>query len=151
MMKKSGPREENRPELQPRVYLKEWRMLHGLSQTEIAKKMEVSKSEVSRLEGSKRKVSVAWLERFSSALGITREQLFTPPGVTVLRREQVMEVGSQDHGAPTPAPAQAPARAGIGPWGLSCAEPFMFVMASEGEYLLIDKSKGSVVGKLSRA
>ena len=137
MERKKG-HEINKPATQPPIYMKEWRMVHGLSQTDMAARMGVSKSEVSRLEASKRKASAGWLERYSEALGVSREQLFSPPGVTMVRREEVVPVslGSQTGTS-------------IGPLGLSANPPMMFVMTSDKEYLLIDMSRGQVVGKLS--
>lgn len=139
----------NKLSTQPRQYLKEWRMVHGLTQTELAQRMGVSKSEISRLEGGNRKISISWLEGYSKALGIEREQLLTPPGVTVMKRETVMTV-------PNPAAEQAPARqaatmqAGVGEFGLSAAAPYIFAAMPGGELLLIDSSKGQVVGKFTK-
>lgn len=145
----------NKLSTQPRQYLKEWRMVHGLTQTELAQRMGVSKSEISRLEGGNRKISISWLEGYSKALGIEREQLLTPPGVTVMKRETVMTV-------PNPAAEQAPARqaapaqaggggvGGVGEFGLSAAAPYIFAAMPNGELLLIDSSKGQVVGKFTK-
>lgn len=142
----------NKLSAQPKMYLKEWRMVNGLSQTELAKKIGVSKSEISRLESGSRKISISWLDEYSKALGIQREQLLTPPGVTMMRREEVVPIDySDDEPAHTPAPQPAaPVQQGVGEFGLSAAAPYIFAAMPGGELLLIDSSKGQVVGKFSK-
>lgn len=128
---------------QPRIYLKEWRMVHGLSQTEIAQRMGAEKSTVSRLEAGDRKLSIAWLEQYSRALGITREQLMSPPNVTMVRREEVVPITANSPRTPTAKPQQ-----GVGPFGLSATPPYIFVVVSDVEHLLIDTTLGKVVARL---
>ena len=139
----------NKASSQPKVFLKEWRAVRNMTQTEVAARMGVSKSEVSRLEGSHRKVSISWLDRFSEALGVAREQLFTPPGVTILTRESVVPVGNSTSPDRVERAAYHAAQ-GIGEYGLSAAAPYMFVAMPDGSYLLIDGSKGAVVAKMTK-
>lgn len=140
--------DKNKAENQPRSYLKEWRMVSGLNQTELAKMIGVTKSGISRVEGSNRKVTLNWLDLYSKALGVTKEQLMTPPGVTMVRREEVVPLDLNEGARNRPVPAAAPAQpAGVGEFGLSAAHPYIFASMPNGELYLIDSSKGQVVGK----
>lgn len=146
--------DKNKAGNQPRAYLKEWRTVAGLSQTELAKRIGVTKSGISRLESSNRKVTLNWLEQYSKALGVSREQLMSPPGVTIMRREDVVPIDYRDENeqgalAPAPAAPAAPAH-GVGEFGLSAAHPYVFASMPSGELLLIDSSKGQVVGRFTK-
>lgn len=145
---------KNKAGNQPRAYLKEWRTIAGISQTEIAKRIGVTKSGISRLESSNRKVTLNWLEQYSKALGISKEQLMSPPGVTVMRREDVVPIDYRDEDeqeVPTSAPAAPAAPAhGVGEFGLSAVHPYIFASMPGGELLLIDSSKGQVVGRFTK-
>lgn len=51
-----------------RNYLKEWRLFRGLSQDELAAKIETTKAVISLLENEKRPLSSKWLRRLAEAL-----------------------------------------------------------------------------------
>lgn len=51
-----------------RNYLKEWRLYRGLSQDELAAKVDTTKAVISLLENEKRPLSSKWLRRFAEAL-----------------------------------------------------------------------------------
>lgn len=66
---------------QRKLFLREWREFHSISQTDLAKKIGVTKGEISRLEGGQRRMTMGWLSRISEALELRPEQLMTPPPV----------------------------------------------------------------------
>lgn len=62
-----------------RVYLREWRLAKGLTQPELAKRTGTVKSEVSRLEKGARRMTVDWMNKFATAMGVSVEDLMTLP------------------------------------------------------------------------
>lgn len=51
-----------------RNYLKEWRVYRGMSQDELAAKIDTTKAVISLLENEKRPLSSKWLRRLAEAL-----------------------------------------------------------------------------------
>lgn len=62
-----------------RENMRAWREFRGISQTELARSLGVAKSEISRLEGGQRRLTIEWMERIAEAMQIKRDQLFEPP------------------------------------------------------------------------
>ena len=62
-----------------RAYLREWRLAKGLTQPELAKRTGTVKSEISRLERGSRRMTLDWMSVFARSMGITVEDLMTPP------------------------------------------------------------------------
>jgi len=88
--------------LERKVFLREWREFKGITQTELAKRVGVTKGEISRLEGGSRRLTVEWLQKISHALQITLETLWEAPPVyrsledqadDVIRRGAGLDVG----------------------------------------------------------
>lgn len=73
-----------RSDNQPRLFLKEWREAKGLTQQQIADRIGTDTGQVSRVETGKRKANQSWVFGYASALGITPEQLYRPPGAPSL-------------------------------------------------------------------
>lgn len=63
----------------PTLFLREWREAKKVSQELIADAMDTDKSQVSRLEGDMRRVTVDWLEAYAEVLEVDREDLYRPP------------------------------------------------------------------------
>lgn len=57
--------------VEERNYLRQWREKAGLSQDELAAKVDTTKSVISLLENEKRPLSSKWLRRLADALGTT--------------------------------------------------------------------------------
>lgn len=55
--------------------IKELRKARGLTARELAKKVKTSPSQISRLEKSKRKLSLEWILRLSGAMDVTPNEL----------------------------------------------------------------------------
>lgn len=64
-----------------RVYLREWRLAKGLTQTELARRTNTVKSEVSRLENGSRRMTLEWMGIFARAMGVSVEDLMTVPPI----------------------------------------------------------------------
>jgi transcriptional regulator with XRE-family HTH domain len=64
---------------QKQVFLMEWRLARGLTQTDLAKRSGTVKSEISRLERGARRMTIEWMTKLADALGITVEDLMTEP------------------------------------------------------------------------
>ncbi len=64
-----------------RTYLREWRLAKGLNQPELAQRANTSKSEVSRLEKGARRMTISWMNRFATAMGISIDDLMTVPPI----------------------------------------------------------------------
>lgn len=62
-----------------RTYLREWRVAKGKRQIDIANAIGVTKSEISRLEGGQRRMTMDWMSKVASALAIQPEELFQKP------------------------------------------------------------------------
>jgi transcriptional regulator with XRE-family HTH domain len=62
-----------------RHYLREWREFRGWKQDELAKRVDTSKSVISRYETGDRGISLDMQFRLMWALGITPAQFFAPP------------------------------------------------------------------------
>lgn len=62
-----------------RENVRAWREFRGMSQTELSRLLGVAKSEVSRLEGGHRRLTIEWLDRIAAAMQLKREQLFEAP------------------------------------------------------------------------
>lgn len=60
-------------------YLKEWRLHRGLSQDELAARVETSKGYLSQIERGERPYSQHWLEAFAAALEISPQDLIGRP------------------------------------------------------------------------
>lgn len=61
------------------AFIKDWRQFHNISQTDLAKRVGVTKGEISRLESGSRRLTMRWLNRIAEALQLRPEQLMTPP------------------------------------------------------------------------
>lgn len=57
--------------VEDRNYLRQWREKAGLSQEELAEKVETTKGVISLLENEKRPLSSKWLRKLADALGTT--------------------------------------------------------------------------------
>ena len=57
--------------VEERNYLKQWRKKAGLTQQELADKVETTKSVISLLESEERPLSAKWLRKLADALGTT--------------------------------------------------------------------------------
>jgi len=62
-----------------KFYLREWRNHVGLSQTELALRMDTNKGQISKLETGKQRMNEDWVNRAAFALGIEPNDLFRPP------------------------------------------------------------------------
>jgi DNA-binding XRE family transcriptional regulator len=62
-----------------RPFLREWRLAKGMTQSDLAKRAETGKSEISRLEKGSRQMSLIWLNKLTRAMGISREDLMKLP------------------------------------------------------------------------
>ena len=65
---------------QDRYYLREWRECRGWSQRELAERVGIPKSVVSRYETGDRRIHLGMLFRIMAALEIKPAQFFAPPG-----------------------------------------------------------------------
>lgn len=65
----------------PKIYLREWREFHNLTQTELARRVGVTKGEISRLESGLRKMTIEWVSKLSNVFSMRAEQLMAPPPV----------------------------------------------------------------------
>lgn len=65
--------------MQERIYLREWRLTKGLSQSELAVRVGTVKSEISRLERGSRRITADWMFKLSAGLGIALTDLFLAP------------------------------------------------------------------------
>ena len=82
-----------------RSNLRSWREFRGITQTELARRVGVTKGEVSRLEGGSRRMTVDWMQKFADALQIKMEQLLTPPPVYRNREEAINDSLRRDPGS----------------------------------------------------
>lgn len=62
-----------------RVYLREWRIHKDLTMTELARRMKVSKGEISRLEGGSRRFTDIWMGKIAKAMQISPSDLLRQP------------------------------------------------------------------------
>lgn len=62
-----------------RVYLREWRDAKGLSQDQLAERLETSKSVISKLETGKQRYNQDWLEAYAFALDVDVSAFFRHP------------------------------------------------------------------------
>lgn len=62
-----------------RHYLREWRTAKGLTQEQVAERLDTSKGQVSNFENNKRKMTVEMANAFGYALGIEPIDLFHHP------------------------------------------------------------------------
>lgn len=70
----------DQPGFQPaRLYIAEWREHFGLTQEQVAERLDTSKGQISRLENGKRTPNNDWLTAYANALGIRPEQFYFPP------------------------------------------------------------------------
>src|SRR4051794_7201305 len=60
-------------------YLREWRQHSNVTQSELATRIGVTKGEISRLEGGSRRMTMEWMNKVSSALGLRPDQLMSQP------------------------------------------------------------------------
>jgi transcriptional regulator with XRE-family HTH domain len=63
-----------------RHYLREWREYRGWSQREMAERVGIPKSVISRYETGDRRIHLGMLFRIMAALEIKPGQFFAPPG-----------------------------------------------------------------------
>lgn len=63
------------------LFLRQWREFKGITQTELARRVGITKGEISRLEGGSRRMTVEWIKRLSQGLQIDQMQLWTAPPV----------------------------------------------------------------------
>lgn len=75
MVARIGPR-RGRPH---RVYFKEWREYRGLTQEQVADRLETTKATVSRMETGKSQYNRGYLEALADALDCEPSELFHPP------------------------------------------------------------------------
>lgn len=64
---------------QARHFIKSWREYRGLTQEQVADRMDISPQQVSRIETGKRPYTQATLEGFAHAFGCDIADLFYPP------------------------------------------------------------------------
>ncbi len=67
------------PKKPTRLFLKEWRQKRGLSQDQLAARLETTKANVSRKENDARKVTTEYLAAVAYALDCAPEDLFRHP------------------------------------------------------------------------
>ena len=65
---------------QDRHYLREWREHRGWSQRELAERVGIPKSVISRYETGDRRIHLGMLFRIMAALEVRPAQFFAPPG-----------------------------------------------------------------------
>lgn len=116
--------------------LKAWREFRGITQTELARRVGVTKGEVSRLEGGSRRMTVEWMQKFADSLGIKLEHLLTPPPVYRNREEAINDSLRRDPGN----------ELGIGPVRMSAGlfdveGDEMTDTLSPGDAVIVDKSR----------
>jgi transcriptional regulator with XRE-family HTH domain len=61
------------------TYLKDWRIVKGLTQAELARRVGTVKSEISRLERGSRRMTLHWMKTLAPALGISVDDLIALP------------------------------------------------------------------------
>lgn len=61
------------------IYLREWRLIRGMTQQELAGRCRVRRATISDLESHKREPMQATLEKLQDALGIELRQLKRDP------------------------------------------------------------------------
>lgn len=86
-----------------KLYLREWRRARGLSQDDLAARVDTSKGYISQIERGERPWSQKWLDRFAEALGADPEQLLagpprTTPGISDRARRFGDTVDEDDGG-----------------------------------------------------
>lgn len=84
-----------------RHFLREWREAKGLSQEELAKRLDTSKGVISRYETGERSMNIETQFRVSAALGIWVGELFLPPdkpSTDALLANQPREIWQHIHG-----------------------------------------------------
>lgn len=62
-----------------RAYLREWREHKGLTQEQLAGRMETTSPTISKKENEPDKVDIAWLRRFADGLNVSFADLFRDP------------------------------------------------------------------------
>src|SRR4051812_26930058 len=62
-----------------KAYIREWRLHLDKTQVDLAKKIGVTKGEISRLENGFRRMTVEWMTKIADALGISTNDLLSPP------------------------------------------------------------------------
>jgi transcriptional regulator with XRE-family HTH domain len=90
------------PKRPRRQYLQEWRELRGLTQEQVAERLDTSKGQVSRWESGKRGMSAGVLEALEEALQLEPGDIFRDPNMpsvdellrnaTPEQRQQVLSV-----------------------------------------------------------
>lgn len=73
-------------------HIRNWRLSRGLSQVELAKRIGVSKSEMSRLEGGGRSFTVSYVNKIAEALDIDPRQILDEPPMGFDGRGQVKRI-----------------------------------------------------------
>ena len=74
-MDRIGPKEPTRH------FLREWREVKGLTQQQVADRLDTGKDQVSRFENYKRKMTLDAAAAFADALGIDTLAIFRDPAV----------------------------------------------------------------------
>lgn len=69
----------NKLRRQAKVYLQEWRDKKGLTQEQLAERIETSKSVISKLENGRQRYNQEWLEAYAFALDVDVPTLFRHP------------------------------------------------------------------------
>lgn len=60
-------------------FIKEWRQRKGLTQEQLATRLDTNKGQVSKLERGDQRMNDYWILGISEALGISPGDLLTPP------------------------------------------------------------------------
>ena len=69
-----SPRKE-RPEKEKKLTIKQFRLMRNLSQKYMAKKLDITQGEYSKIENGKRKISLTYYDILSKELGFKREEV----------------------------------------------------------------------------
>ena len=80
------------------AHLRDWREFRGISQTELARLVGVTKGEISRLEGGHRRLTIEWMQRISDALQMPLENLWDLPPVYKDMAEKVADMTRRNAG-----------------------------------------------------
>lgn len=60
-------------------YLREWRDHFGLTQEQVAERMDTNKGQVAKLENRKQRMNDRWIAAYAHAFGIPQARLLTHP------------------------------------------------------------------------